>query len=104
MVPRSRVAPKVVHLFCGAGGLTRGLADAGFDVVAGIDRDPAAAYSYSANNDAEFIEKDIAEVSATFLNSLLEGGSHKILVGCAPCQAFSTYTQGLVHEDDKRWS
>jgi DNA (cytosine-5)-methyltransferase 1 len=98
----SVMCPKVVDVFCGAGGLTRGFAEAAFDVVAGIDLDPAAAYAYGANNDSEFILADVATVSGKLLDDLFLGASHRILAGCAPCQAFSTYTQGLAKPDD-RW-
>lgn len=33
---------RVVDLFCGAGGLSRGFMDAGFDVVLGVDFDDDA--------------------------------------------------------------
>jgi site-specific DNA-cytosine methylase len=39
-----------VDLFCGVGGLTKGLEKAGIDVKLGIDIDPACEYPYSANN------------------------------------------------------
>lgn len=32
----------VIDLFCGAGGLSRGFLDAGFDVLLGVDFDDAA--------------------------------------------------------------
>lgn len=30
---------EVINLFCGVGGLTRGLSNAGFNVIAGFDND-----------------------------------------------------------------
>lgn len=99
----SGVGPKVVDLFCGAGGLTRGFVDAGFDVVAGIDLDPAAAFAYGANNDSEFLLLDVKQVTRDLLTNLYSGATHRVLAGCAPCQAFSTYTQGLEKQDD-RWT
>lgn len=50
---RKKIA--AMDLFCGIGGLTCGLRDAGIDIRAGIDSD-AYAYAYEANNDgAKFI-------------------------------------------------
>ena len=48
--------PKIVaaDLFCGAGGLTNGLAKAGIEVRVGVDIDPACEYPYTANNDSTF--------------------------------------------------
>ena len=44
-----------IDLFCGAGGLTRGLEMEGIDVRAGVDVDPVCRYPYEANNWSRFI-------------------------------------------------
>jgi DNA (cytosine-5)-methyltransferase 1 len=87
--------PKIfgVDLFCGAGGLTHGLSQSGINVVAGIDFDEACRFPYEKNNDAAFIHKDIAKVSAAQVKSLLDKGGFTLLAGCAPCQPFSNYSQ-----------
>ena len=36
----------------------------GLNVVAGIDLDAACKYPYESNNDARFIEKDVAKLTA----------------------------------------
>src|SRR5579872_4297516 len=41
--------PTAIDLFCGAGGLSLGLAEAGFTVLAGADSDPFAMETYAAN-------------------------------------------------------
>lgn len=41
-----------VDLFCGAGGLTCGLQQAGIDVIAGIDFDGNCRYAFEHNNHA----------------------------------------------------
>ena len=82
----------VVDLFCGIGGLTHGLERAGLNVVAGFDIDPTCKYAYEENNNAEFIEADIANVCHEKINSYYSGSDIRILVGCAPCQPFSKYT------------
>ena len=91
----SEIKPKVrvVDLFCGAGGLTHGLIQAGLDVVAGIDNDPSCEYPYTANNPARFILKDIQDVQPRELNALYKGADIKVLVGCAPCQPYSALNQ-----------
>jgi DNA (cytosine-5)-methyltransferase 1 len=93
----------VIDLFCGAGGLTRGLEIEGLDVRAGFDVDPACHYPYEANNWATFVEKDIAKVTVRTLSQYWEGCAVRVLAGCAPCQPFSTYTQARSDEIDKRW-
>ena len=45
---------QVVDLFCGVGGLTRGLLNAGLDVIAGFDIDPTCQYTYEHNNHVDY--------------------------------------------------
>jgi DNA (cytosine-5)-methyltransferase 1 len=93
-----------VDLFCGAGGLTHGFLKEGITVKAGIDIDAACRFPYEANNASEFIEKDVSAVSVDSLREILKGSDYTVLAGCAPCQPFSKYTQGLDSERDERWS
>ena len=81
---------EVVDLFCGVGGLTCGMRQAGFNVVAGFDNDETCEYTYSHNNNTVFHCKNIREVTAEEINDCYSDGADKILVGCAPCQPFST--------------
>jgi DNA (cytosine-5)-methyltransferase 1 len=93
-----------VDLFCGAGGLTRGLLDAGISVKAGFDIDPACKHPYEANNDgAKLYLKSVAELSADELSKHYPNGHVRVLAGCAPCQPFSKYTQGKNTEVDEKW-
>lgn len=82
---------KVVDLFCGIGGLTHGLIKEGLDVVAGIDNDPSCKFGYEYNNKAQFIDKDILEVTGEDIDNLFgkTKGTIRVLAGCAPCQPFS---------------
>lgn len=103
--PQPRPAATAVDLFCGAGGLTRGLLDAGISVAAGYDVDEACRYPYEHNNvDAEFNQISVADLKAETLASHYPEGHTRILVGCAPCQTFSKYTQGLDNDDDPKWT
>jgi len=95
---------EAIDLFCGAGGLTHGLEQAGINVTAGYDIDPACCYPYQANNVAQFIEQDICEINSADILNHYSSKSIKILAGCAPCQPFSKYTQHLSKDKDKRWS
>ncbi|MGA2256903.1 MAG: DNA cytosine methyltransferase [Thermoguttaceae bacterium] len=95
---------RAIDLFCGAGGLTRGLEAAGIEVVAGIDIDPACKYPYTANNRAAFLLKSVEDVEGSDFTHSLESSSLTLLAGCAPCQPFSTYSQGKSSPADKRWN
>ncbi len=94
---------EAVDLFCGAGGLTHGLHQAGINVLAGVDIDPASQYPFEANNDAIFIQKSVEEVSGRQLRKMYSPGAVRLLAGCAPCQPFSTYSQGARGRKDNQW-
>ena len=86
----------VVDLFCGVGGLTCGLEKAGLNVVAGYDLDASCEYTYTHNNGAIFINKNVEDITGKEIRKLLRGYDVKILAGCAPCQPFSR------HQKDKK--
>jgi len=91
----------VVDLFCGIGGLTHGFVQEGFNVVAGIDIDPTCEFPFKKNNSAEFIRKPVEELSADDILRFYPEGDTKILVGCAPCQPFSKYSNRK--SEDEKW-
>ncbi len=100
-----RLATKLaaVDLFCGAGGLSYGMKRAGITISAGIDIDPACKYPFESNVKAKFHEWDISDLSTKFVDSLFPKDTPRLLAGCAPCQPFSSYTNGgRVREDDWR--
>src|SRR3989338_1233730 len=81
-----------VDLFCGAGGLTRGLLDAGVEVRKGFDNDGRLKDTFEKNNPgAKFISKHVADITG---QDILEGINRDdcflLLAGCAPCQPFSS--------------
>ena len=85
---------RALDFFCGAGGLTRGLLDAGIEVIAGFDLDSTCKKTYEKNNrPSRFVEKDITELTATSVRKAL--GSRQttdlLIAGCAPCQPFSQH-------------
>ncbi|WP_246696987.1 DNA cytosine methyltransferase [Methylobacterium planeticum] len=92
-----------VDLFCGAGGLTRGLELEGIEVRGGYDVDPACRYPYEANNWGQFVEADVAQLTPADIARFWDGSRVRLLAGCAPCQPFSTYTQARSDELDPRW-
>ena len=83
---------KAIDLFCGAGGLTRGLRRAGWDVLAGIDVDANVAHTYQRNNPGtRFAAADLRRVTVEDVRSLTgrTRSEELLLAGCAPCQPFS---------------
>ena len=95
---------KGVDLFCGAGGLTRGLETANIDVSFGVDIDPDCEYPYQANNKANFLLKSVEDLTASDFSEAFGDAALSLLAGCAPCQTFSTYQQGKYGPSDKRWN
>ncbi len=91
-----------VDLFCGAGGLTKGLCQAGIDVRLGVDIDPACEYPYVANNSARFMRMGVEDLDAEVLASVFPDDGVRLIAGCAPCQTFSKYNQ-KARSDDGRW-
>src|SRR5262245_11715979 len=94
-----------VDLFCGAGGLTRGLLNAGVAVAAGYDTDGMCRFPYEKNNPgAIFYRESVTDLKARDLLRHYPKGQPRILVGCAPCQTFSKYTQGQKNHRDPKWT
>lgn len=84
----------VVDLFCGAGGLSKGFMDAGFNVVFGIDWDDAALTTFGHNHgNAEAIKLDLFNLDNVkcIKDKLKEKNIDKldVLIGGPPCQGFS---------------
>jgi len=94
-----------IDMFCGVGGLTRGLLNKGIPVVAGVDIDKVCAYPYEKNNSAKFICGSVTDISGAELTPYYENADIKILVGCAPCQTFSKHTQkNRDRQKDEKWT
>lgn len=86
-------APTAVDLFAGCGGLTQGLKNAGFAVIAAVEIDELAAKTYSDNHpEVTLLINDITKLSPFEVMSLLglQAGELHLLAGCPPCQGFSS--------------
>jgi DNA (cytosine-5)-methyltransferase 1 len=87
-----RTKPQAIDLFSGCGGLTLGLKQAGFKVVAAVEVDDIAAITFRANHKRVRLEHaDIRTVSASKLRAELglRRGQLALIAGCPPCQGFS---------------
>jgi DNA (cytosine-5)-methyltransferase 1 len=98
---KSRVPPKAIDLFAGAGGLTEGLSRAGFVSVAANEFDEMAARTFAFNHPAvPLIVRSATAVSASDL--LRTAGAKKgevdLVCGGPPCQGFSLAGQRLSND------
>jgi DNA (cytosine-5)-methyltransferase 1 len=84
---------KAIDFFCGGGGMTYGLCQAGIKVIAGVDFDPQCRETYEANNpDSKFVEANIKELPTNYFEkelSIKKDDDTLILIGCSPCQYYS---------------
>ena len=95
---------KAFDLFCSVGGLTRGLIDSEIDVVAGADVDGSCRYAYKRNNGAEFLEVNIRNLRYEAIKPFYNNSDCRVLVGCAPCQPFSSHTNKNGIKTDESWN
>jgi DNA (cytosine-5)-methyltransferase 1 len=97
-----------VSLFSGAGGIDIGVRNAGFSILACVERDPFCCETLRANiaNEAhstKVVEGDIRKVDPTALMHELglKSGELDLLFGGPPCQAFSQIGKRLSIQDER---
>ena len=81
---------KAIDFFCGGGGMTCGLRQAGVDVIAGIDFAEECKETYEFNNrGSRFICADIKSLEVETLErvcGIRRNDDKLVFVGCSPCQ------------------
>ena len=95
---------KAIDFFCGAGGLTRGLLNAGINVLAGVDNDADLQKTYTYNNSPScFINEDIDDIDIHDLRKELgiQTNDVTLYAACTPCQPFSTLSRQKDTDDRK---
>lgn len=87
---RDEQRPLAADLFCGAGGLSIGLSDAGYDVVLGVDNDPVALKTYAGLHPGLTLHRDLRDPDAlNEIAALISEVGVEIIAGGPPCQPFS---------------
>lgn len=81
----------VIDLFCGCGGMSKGLTDAGLHIIAGIDIWDKAVASYNQNFTHSAYCADLTTLTPEKCNELYNKDHRPVdvLVGGPPCQSFS---------------
>jgi DNA (cytosine-5)-methyltransferase 1 len=88
----NRKKPIGVDLFAGAGGLSLGFEQAGFDVAAAVEYDPIHCATHEFNfPDCAAICRSVADIDGKYIRSHSRIGNQPVdvLFGGAPCQGFS---------------
>jgi len=88
----TRQKPLLLDLFCGCGGASLGFKLAGCKVAGAIDIDASACETFERNLKVKPIQGDLRTVHGPqILNEFdLKKGDVDIVVGCPPCQGFSS--------------
>ena len=90
--------PRLLDLFCGAGGAAKGYHDAGFEVV-GVDINPQPHYPY------QFIQADALDVLEQVVDGMSDGwvvedlGFFSTIHASPPCQRYSDLAKRNGNED-----
>jgi len=104
----------VLDLFCGCGGGSAGflsaeLQGAQFRLIGGVDIDDHALKTYALNLNAPALRFDLKKVSdndgefSKMMSGTLRNPQNPLfLIGCAPCQGFSSHTKMTDSEDPRR--
>lgn len=80
-----------LELFCGCGGFSLGMEQAGFQTLAAVDADPAAVAVFRRNfpHVSHVLQRDLTGFLPGELDELLQGPTVDVIVGGPPCQGFS---------------
>ncbi len=98
---KRRAKPKAIDLFCGAGGMSLGFEEAGFDVIGAIDIEENNTEIYSKNfPDCHVWCADLSSLSGKEI--MQEVGLPEepidVLFGGPPCQGFSLIGRRIPHD------
>ncbi len=94
---------KAIDAFCGPGGISLGMARAGFETVYAFDIDEPSVQTYRKNIGNHARVEDVSDVNSTTIKK--ETGLNKreldLFFGGPPCQGFSKQKRGA-HKGDQR--
>lgn len=84
-----------IDLFCGCGGFSNGLEQAGHNCLLGVDFNKDAVATFARNHkNAHALNMDISKLSKKKLSEYIDIDAVDMVVGGPPCQGFSTVGKG----------
>ena len=80
----------VIDMFCGAGGMSLGFFQEGYEILAGIDSEPSCKRPFkSCHGNAGFLLDDALKVEPAYFRHRWNPHSARVLIACCPCQPYS---------------
>jgi len=96
-VRRRTKAPLAADFFSGAGGLSLGLQQAGFEVVLGADHEPFANRTHAHHFGGLSLDWDLSDADVVAkLGDLLRDAGIDLIAGGPPCQPFSKAGRSMI--------
>ena len=92
-------APKAIDLFCGAGGLSLGLHEAGYEVILGVDHDKEALKTHRSLFPGLTVDWDLADDDC--VNRVVRIARETkvdLIAGGPPCQPFSKAGRSMIRD------
>jgi DNA (cytosine-5)-methyltransferase 1 len=91
--------PTAVDLFCGAGGLSLGLSEAGFEVILGVDTDAEALETHRHHHPGMSVQWDLSQEEVIErVAGLIRDAGVTLLAGGPPCQGFSKAGRSMLRD------
>jgi len=95
MIRQKSKKPTLIDLFCGCGGFSSGMIDAGFDCIAAVDMDEAAITTFQEAhpNVKHVLQRNLSSFWPSDLSKIIGLQKVDVIVGGPPCQGFSKARQ-----------
>jgi DNA (cytosine-5)-methyltransferase 1 len=92
-----------IDLFCGAGGLSYGFAEAGYRIGFALDSDPNACETFALNHPGTHVENALIDDLTPEEILRLSGGVIDVVLGGPSCQGFSTRPTQSIRNGERSW-